>query len=169
MIAKKGNVDVADVHDVIIWGNHSSTQVPDVDKAFVLGKSAKSATPVRKVINDDAFLNGEFIKNVQQRGAAVIAARKLSSAASAARAITDHMRDWWCGSDSNIVSMAVPSDGNPYGVKDGLIFSFPVKCKGGGEYEIVKGLPISPFYQALIKETEKELSEEKEMSREYLP
>jgi len=162
MIAKKAGAAVGDVKDIIIWGNHSSTQVPDIDHATIKG------APARAAVNDDAFVNGEFIKNVQQRGAAVIAARKLSSAASAARAITDHMHDWFCGSDGNIVSMAVSSDGNPYGVKEGLIFSFPVKCLPGGKYEIVKGLKISPFYQKLIKETEKELCEEKDMSKEYL-
>lgn len=154
----KGNVPITEVKKCIIWGNHSGTQVPDVNSALIGDKS------VRSVCNDDAWFDGDFIKTVQQRGAAVIQARGLSSAASAAKAIVDHMHDWILGTPAGtFVSMAVHSTGNPYGMPDGLIFSFPVECEGGN-WKIVPGLPITDYVKGLMEKTSAELLEEKEQA-----
>ncbi|XP_064603972.1 malate dehydrogenase, cytoplasmic-like [Liolophura sinensis] len=151
------------VRNCIIWGNHSSTQFPDVRHAIVNidGKDI----PVPEAVKDDSWLKNEFIKTVQQRGGAVIKARKLSSAMSAAKAICDHMRDWWFGTKGNDwVSMGVPSDGNPYGIPDGLVYSFPVRVKPDHSYEIVSGLPIDDFSREKMDATAKELQEERDMA-----
>jgi len=153
MLAIKAGVPCDKVSGTIIWGNHSSTQYPDVRHAKVDGK------PALEVVNK-AFLESEYISAVQKRGAAIIAARKLSSAASAAKAICDHLRDWATGtSDQPFVSMAVKSDGTHYGIPEGLFYSFPVTCKGG-EWTIVDGLPIDEFSKAKMQTTADELSEE---------
>jgi len=167
-IAYRLKVNVAQVHNVIIWGNHSATQYPDVSHAYVTDYPNKGdKTPVTAAIKDDAWLQGEFIKLVQQRGAAVIKLRKLSSAASAAKAIVDHARDWVLGTpEGEFVSMAVYSDGS-YGIKEGLIYSFPVTSKNG-KYTIVKDLPISDFSRNLLKVTEDELVSEKETAVQFL-
>eukprot|EP00026_Physarum_polycephalum_P006316 Phypoly_transcript_06358.p1 GENE.Phypoly_transcript_06358~~Phypoly_transcript_06358.p1 ORF type:complete len:335 (+),score=50.95 Phypoly_transcript_06358:774-1778(+) len=167
-IANRLKINVSQVHNVIIWGNHSATQYPDVSHAYVTDYPNKGdKTPVHTAIKDDAWLQGDFIKLVQQRGAAVIKLRKLSSAASAAKAIVDHARDWVVGTpEGEFVSMAVYSDGS-YGVKEGLIYSFPVTSKGG-KYTIVKDLPISDFSRNLMKLTEDELVSEKETAVEFL-
>ncbi len=137
-----------------IWGNHSATQYPDLFHAEVKGQNAAA------LVDDQAWLEGEFIPTVQQRGAAIIEARGLSSAASAANAAIDHMRDWALGSpEGDWVSMAIPSDGS-YGVAEGIISSFPVTC-ADGEYAIVQGLDIDDFSQARIDATVTELSEER--------
>jgi len=162
-IALRLNVPSNTVHNTFIWGNHSSTQYPDVNHAYI----GSSSNTVRSAINDDAWLNGEFIKIVQQRGAAIIKARKLSSAGSAAKAIVDHIRDWVHGSGDEIISMAVSSDGNPYGVAEGLIFSFPVRTKGG-KWEIVPGFNIDDFSRKLLDATTTELQEEKTHALEFL-
>src|SRR5678809_698478 len=121
-----------------IWGNHSATQYPDLFNAQVDGQNAA------KLINDQAWVEGTFIPTVQKRGAAIIEARGLSSAASAANAAIDHVRDWVKGSrDGDWVSMGIPSDGS-YGIPEGVMYGYPVTCKGG-KYEIVKGLDISDF------------------------
>lgn len=161
-IAAKLGVSNSSVKNCVIWGNHSSTQYPDVNQA-VVDLNGKSM-PVREAVKDDNWLNNDFIKTVQQRGAAVIKARKLSSAMSAAKAIVDHVRDWWNGvPDGTYVSMAVPSDGS-YNIEEGLIYSFPVRTKPDHTYEIVKGLNINDFSREKMDATEKELSEEKNMA-----
>ena len=152
-LAIRCGVSCDKVSGVIIWGNHSSTQYPDVRHATVDGK------PAREVCTDAAWIEGEYITKVQKRGAAIIEARKLSSAASAAKAICDHMRDWVLGTGDGYVSMAVKSDGSHYGVPEGLFYSMPVKCSGG-EWTVVDGLPIDEFSQGKMTATANELSEE---------
>jgi malate dehydrogenase len=164
-VAKRVKVAVENVHNVVIWGNHSSTQYPDVSAGTVVVNGSKVA--VRDAIKDDTWLQTEFIATVQQRGGAVIKARKLSSAASAANAIVGHMRDWVLGtSGDEFVSMAVPSDGS-YGVPEGIIYSFPVTCSGG-KWKIVKDLPVSEFSRKKMDETAAELLDEKKQAFEFL-
>jgi len=165
-IASRLKVNINQVHDVFIWGNHSSTQYPDVSNGYVTDNKGGKVS-VHDAIKDDAYLHGDFIKTVQQRGAAVIKLRKLSSAASAAKAIVDHVHDWVFGTpEGEAVSMAVYSDGS-YGVKEGVIFSFPVTIKNG-KVSIVQGLPISDFSRQQIKATEEELFSEKEAALQFL-
>uniref|UniRef100_A0A7S4B7V8 Lactate/malate dehydrogenase C-terminal domain-containing protein n=2 Tax=Chrysotila carterae TaxID=13221 RepID=A0A7S4B7V8_CHRCT len=159
MVAINCGVSVSEVAGVCIWGNHSSTQYPDVRHATVAGAKVMEKC-------DKTWLEGDFISTVQKRGAAIIAARKLSSAASAAKAICDHMRDWVLGTDK-VVSMAVDSTGNTYGVPDGLIYSFPVTCKDG-EWTIVNGLPIDDFSRAKMDATAAELVEELELAKMFI-
>ncbi|KAF2356274.1 Malate dehydrogenase type 2 [Trinorchestia longiramus] len=154
-IAARVGVPVAEVKNCIIWGNHSSTQFPDVRHASVNGK------PVYEAVNDDAWIKGDFITTVQKRGGAVIAARKLSSAMSAAKAACDHMASWWNGTpEGSFVSMGVFSDGS-YGTAPGVMFSFPVTIKDG-KWSIVQGLPIDDFAKAKLEATGKELCEERD-------
>lgn len=151
--AKKLGVPTTEVKKMTIWGNHSSTQYPDLFHAEVGGVSAAAK------IDDQAWIEGTFIPTVQQRGAAIIAARGLSSAASAANAAIDHMRDWALGTPKgDWVSMAVPSDGS-YGIPEGLIYGFPVTCENG-RYSIVQGLEIDAFSRAKMDATAAELKEE---------
>lgn len=160
-ISEKLNVQVSDVKNVIIWGNHSSTQYPDVNHATV--KTPSGEKPVRELVGDDAWLIGEFITTVQQRGAAIIKARKLSSALSAASSACDHIRDWVLGTpEGTWVSMGVYSDGS-YNVPAGLIYSFPVTCRNG-EWTIVQGLSIDGFSRKKLDATAEELSEEKALA-----
>ncbi|KAL1802783.1 malate dehydrogenase, cytoplasmic [Daucus carota subsp. sativus] len=160
-ISEKLNVHVSDVKNVIIWGNHSSTQYPDVNHATV--STDKGTKYVRELVNNDHWLNTEFITTVQQRGAAIIKARKLSSALSAASAACDHIRDWVLGTPKGTwVSMGVYSDGS-YGVPPGLIYSFPVTCEKG-EWSIVQGLKIDEFSRAKMDATAEELIEEKALA-----
>jgi malate dehydrogenase len=155
-LAAKAGAPVADVTRMTIWGNHSATQYPDVFHARVAGAPAFDA-----VGNDQAWLEDDFIPTVQQRGAAVIKARGLSSAASAANAAVDHMRDWALGTgEGDWVSMAVPSDGS-YGVPKGLVSGFPVTC-AGGRYEIVQGLDLDEFSRGRIDASVGELSSERD-------
>ncbi len=157
-LAAKTGVPVADVTKMTIWGNHSATQYPDVFHAEVAGK------PGGELV-DQAWLEKEFIPTVQQRGAAIIEARGLSSAASAANAAISHVRDWMLGTpDGDWVSMAITSDGS-YGVAEGLISSFPVTA-GGGQYQIVDGLDIDEFSRGRIDATVDELIEERDAVRE---
>eukprot|EP00644_Phytophthora_capsici_P000771 jgi/Phyca11/505882/fgenesh2_kg.PHYCAscaffold_16_\ len=158
-----------DVNKVIIWGNHSSTQVPDVTYADVKLPGAAKSEPLDKFVTDKDWVENKLVKDVQERGAAIIKARKLSSAMSAAAAIGAHLRDWFNGSkDGEYVSMAICSDGNKYGVPEGLIYSFPVQCSGNGSYEVVNGLPISSRIDAMMKATAQELTEEKADAVEIL-
>ena len=159
-LSAKNGSHSTEVNGLIIWGNHSATQYPDISHATVAGEAASSLV-------DDAWIKEDFIPTVQQRGAAIIKARGLSSAASAANAAIEHMRDWALGSDGNIVSMGIYSDGS-YGVAEGLIYSFPVICSGG-KYVIVQDLEISPFSQNLMDQTEAELSEERDAVANLLP
>jgi malate dehydrogenase len=153
-VAQKTGKPVTSVKKMTIWGNHSATQYPDVFNAEVDGQKAA------KLINDQAWIEGKFIPTVQKRGAAIIEARGLSSAASAANAAIDHVRDWVNGTPSgDWVSMGIASDGS-YAIAEGLMFGYPVTCSGG-RYEIVKGLELNDFAKAKIAATQKELTEER--------
>jgi malate dehydrogenase len=159
-LAAKTGASVNDIRQMTIWGNHSATQYPDIAHCTVAGKPAPSLV-------DAAWVRDDFIPTVQQRGAAIIKARGLSSAASAASAAIDHVRDWALGSAANDwVSMAVPSDGS-YGVAEGIVYSFPVRCKDG-RWEIVQGLDISDFSRERMKLTETELLEERDGVKDLL-
>jgi malate dehydrogenase len=158
-LSRKTGAAVMDITNVTIWGNHSATQYPDIFHAKVAGDSAAEK------INDQAWLESDFIPTVQKRGAAIIEARGASSAASAASAAIDHVHDWVLGTpQGDWVSMAISSDGS-YGVQEGLISSFPVTCSGG-EFKIVQGLEISEFSRARIDASVAELAEEREAVRE---
>lgn len=160
LIARKFNVTVDEVSDVAIWGNHSSTQYPDFTRAQVCGKYILSE------LGGTDIISSKIIPVIQKRGAAVIQSRGASSAMSAAAAIGDHLRSWLIG-DERVVSMAVPSDGS-YGIKEGIWFSFPVRCPGGGTYEIVNGIEIDDFSYHYIEATKDELVAEKDESTSLL-
>jgi len=152
-LAAKTGAHNTDVAKMIIWGNHSSTQYPDIHHATVKGKPALSLV-------DQDWYEKDFIPTVQQRGAAIIKARGASSAASAASAAIDHMRTWALGTaEGDWASMGIPSDGS-YGIAPGVIYGYPVTCKNG-KYEIVQGLEIGEFSRARMDATEKELREER--------
>jgi malate dehydrogenase len=156
-IAAKSGVPVTAVKNVIIWGNHSATQFPDVKHA-VVHKDGKDVNAYSAVA-DDAYLKGDFISMIQKRGAAIIAKRKLSSALSAAKAAVDHMHDWINGTKPGIwVSMAIPSDGS-YDIPAGVMYSFPVMCTDG-DWKIVQGLANDDFAKGKMAATLKELQEE---------
>jgi malate dehydrogenase len=153
-VAQKTGKPVTAVKHMTIWGNHSATQYPDAYNALVGGE------PAAKAIGDNAWIEGTFIPTVQKRGAAIIEARGLSSAASAANAAIDHVRDWVHGTPADDwVSMGIPSDGS-YGIAEGIMFGYPVKC-AGGQYQIVKGLEHNEFARAKIAATQRELTEER--------
>ena len=158
-LAAKAGKHVSDVEGLCIWGNHSATQYPDIHRASVAGEEAMSMV-------DMDWYTGDFIPTVQQRGAAIIEARGASSAASAANAAIDHMRDWALGSDA-VLSMGVYSDGS-YGVAEGLIYSFPVTCSGG-DWRIVQGVEVNAFSQEKMDATETELTEERDAVAHLLP
>lgn len=160
-LAKKAGVGVEAVENVIIWGNHSATQVPDFVNARINGKKATD------VISDRAWLEGEFMETVQKRGAAVIAARGKSSAASAANAILDGVGSLYKKSPRPFSSCIV-SDGNPYGVQEGLIFSFPCEMTSPGKVKIKEGFEWDPFMKEKIAATEKELLEERDAVKHLL-
>jgi len=158
-IAQKLNQPVTTVKKMTIWGNHSATQYPDLFHCEVGGKNAYQA------VNDHAWVEGTFIPTVAKRGAAIIEARGLSSAASAANAAVDHIRSWHLGTaPGDWVSMAIPSDGS-YGVPEGLISSFPCVCKDG-KYSIVQGLDIDDFSRGKIDASNAELAEERQAVRD---
>jgi malate dehydrogenase len=159
-LANKTGKHSTDVQSMIIWGNHSATQYPDIHHCQVAGEEATSLVDQDWVVND-------FIPTVQQRGAAIIKARGLSSAASAANAAIEHMRDWALGTNGQIVSMAIPSDGS-YSIEEGLIYSFPVTCENG-QYSIVQGLEINDFSRGLMDKTAAELTEERDGVADLLP
>ncbi|MEZ4385448.1 MAG: malate dehydrogenase [Nannocystaceae bacterium] len=159
-LAGKTGAKNTDIQKVIIWGNHSSTQYPDIHHTTIAGEPALDQV-------DDAWYKDDFIPTVQKRGAAIIAARGASSAASAASAAIDHMRSWALGTgEGEWVSMAIPSDGS-YGVAPGVIFSYPCTCKDG-TYSIVQGLELGEFSKAKIAATEKELREERDAVADLL-
>jgi len=152
-LAEKTGAHNTDVKNVTIWGNHSATQYPDLHNTTVKGAPAMDQI-------DQAWYEGEFIPKVQQRGAEIIKARGASSAASAASAAIDHMRDWALGTaEGEWVSMGIPSDGS-YGIEEGVIYGYPVTCKDG-HYTIVQGLEINEFSRAKMDATDKELREER--------
>jgi len=152
---------IRDINKMIVWGNHSGTQYPDLDHAEIRGRL------VRDVLPDVNWVENEFIPTVQKRGAAVIETRGLSSAASAANAAISHMHDWMLSSHHNDwVTMSVPSDGS-YGIPEGVIYGFPVVCKNG-HYKIVQGLPISDLGRKHMEDSYRELTEEREHVRQLL-
>ncbi|MCK0536261.1 malate dehydrogenase [Alcanivorax quisquiliarum] len=160
-LAGKVGKTVNDVKKMLIWGNHSSTQYPDLHHATVDGKAAIDLV-------DQSWYEGTYIPEVQQRGAAIIKARGASSAASAASAAVDHMRSWALGTaEGDWVSMGIYSDGS-YGIQEGLIYSFPCTCKNG-DWEIVQGLEINEFSRARMQATEQELAEERDAVQHLLP
>ena len=159
-LAAKTGTHVSQIRNLTIWGNHSSTQYPDVSEVSINDRAATDLV-------DEAWLVDDFIPTVQQRGAAIIAARGASSAASAASAAIDHMRDWALGTPGDDwVSMAVPADGS-YGIEPGVIYSYPCRCNQG-RYEIVQGLDISDFSRERMDATDTELREERAAVEELL-
>ena len=159
-LAAKTGVAVTDVRKVMIWGNHSTTQYPDLSQAEVRGVSALAGL-------ERAWYENEYIPRVAKRGAEIIDARGASSAASAANAALEHMRDWVAGTPAgDWTSMAVPSDGS-YGIEKGLMYSFPVRCEGG-DYAIVQGLSVDDFSRQRMTLTENELKEERDAIRKLV-
>ena len=155
-LARKAGVAVSDISNMTVWGNHSTTQYPDIFHAKVKGENAAEA------VNDQEWLESDFIPTVSKRGAAIIEARGASSAASAANAAIDHVHDWVLGTpDGDWVSMAIPSEGNPYDVTEGIISSFPVTTSGG-EISIVEGLEIDAFSRERIDASAAELAGERD-------
>jgi malate dehydrogenase len=159
-LAEKTGAHTTEIKKVTIWGNHSSTQYPDLHETTVKGKAALEQV-------DQSWYADTFIPTVQQRGAAIIKARGASSAASAASAAIDHMRDWHLGTAAdNFISMAVPSDGS-YGIKEGVVYSYPVTC-ANGDYKVVQGLAIDDFSRQRMDATDKELREERDGVKELI-
>src|SRR5690606_11230821 len=152
--AQKSGKAVKDIEKLVVWGNHSPTMYPDIRFATVGGEG------LEKLINDDAWNKDTFIPTVGKRGAAIIEARGLSSAASAANAAIDHVRDWVLGSNGKWVTMGVPSDGS-YGIPEGIIYGVPVITENG-EYTVVKDLEINAFSRERMDFTLKELLEERD-------
>jgi malate dehydrogenase len=160
-LAQKTHTSINDITNLLIWGNHSATQFPDIHNALVNGKPAMDMI-------DQAWYENDFIPTVQKRGAAIIDARGASSAASAANAAIDHMRTWVTGTtEGNWTSMGVHSDGS-YGIQKGLVYSFPCICKNG-DWEIVQGLEINDFSRSKMAATEQELAEERDAVAHLLP
>ncbi len=160
-VAQKIGKPVSSLKKLHVWGNHSSTQYPDVFSAEADGQK------VWPMINDQDWLEKTFIPVIQQRGAAIIAARGLSSAASAANAAIDHVRDWVFGTrDGDWISMGIASDGS-YGIPEGVMYGYPVTCKGG-KFDIVKGIDVSEFSRGRMQATLKELQEERDAIKHLL-
>jgi len=157
-LADKLNVKIGDISRFIIWGNHSATQYPDISHVQIRNK--QGGLTWGKELIDEKWYKETFIPTVQQRGAAVIAARGASSAASAANAAIDHVRNWALGTGGSWTSFSVPSNGE-YGVDKGIWFSYPVICPPG-DYQIVQDVPISPFSQERMETTRKELLSERD-------
>jgi malate dehydrogenase len=158
-LAKKVGAPVTDISEMGVWGNHSPTMYPDLFNAKVKGEIAA------EVVNDQEWIENDFLPTVGKRGAAIIDARGASSAASAASAAIDHMHDWVLGSDG-WVSMAIPSTGD-YGIEEGIICSFPVTCSGG-DYEVVQGVELTDFSRAKIQASVDELKEEREAVKDLI-
>mmetsp|Transcript_9470 Transcript_9470/g.10977 ORF Transcript_9470/g.10977 Transcript_9470/m.10977 type:complete len:344 (+) Transcript_9470:85-1116(+) len=163
-IAQRTGRPVSEVKNCIIWGNHSSTQYPDINHASVT-RADGIVVPVRSAVNDDEWIEGEFVKTVQQRGAYIIQKRKLSSSLSAANAVCDHIRNWLLGTaPGEWVSMGViTEDTNEYGIPSSICYSFPVTCQDG-QWKIVADLPIDKRSRELMDATTKELQEEKQLA-----
>jgi len=160
-LATRTGKPVSAIEKMVVWGNHSPTMYPDIRFATVEGKGAKG------LVNDDAWYKGTYISTVGKRGAAIIDARGASSAASAANAAIDHMRDWALGSNGQWVTMGIPSDGS-YGIPEEILYGFPVTC-ANGQYTMVKGLEIDPFSREKMDATLKELMEERDGVKHLLP
>jgi malate dehydrogenase len=162
-LAAKAGVNVGAIRNLAVWGNHSSTMYPDFENVMISGE------PLNSVISDRPWLEGEFIQTVQKRGAAIIAARGKSSAASAAAACIDHVKNFMTPTPKGEwFSAAVPSDGNAYGIPAGLLFSFPVRADGAGGYEIVRDLELTDFAKQKIALTTKELEDERLVVKDLL-
>ncbi|MBP6217369.1 MAG: malate dehydrogenase [Oligoflexales bacterium] len=162
-LAKKSNVELSQVRRLAVWGNHSSTMYPDFENALISKKPAES------VINNRSWLENDFLKTVQQRGAEIIKARGKSSAASASEACVAHIRNLIQKTpEGDFFSCAVPSDGKSYGIPKGLIFSFPLRSNGTGDYEIVPNISLSPFAKSKIEITTQELLAEREIVKDML-
>jgi malate dehydrogenase len=159
-LAAKTGKPVGSIEKMIVWGNHSPTMYPDYRFATIGGQ------PAPKVVNDEPWFRNVFIPTVGKRGAAIIEARGLSSAASAANAAIDHVRDWLLGTNGKWVTMGIPSDGS-YGIPEGVIYGFPVTCSAGG-YQMVKGLEIDEFSRSRMDATLKELEEERDAIKHLL-
>ena len=158
-LATKTSKLVTSIKKIIVWGNHSATQYPDLYHAEVAGIKATNLV-------DNSWIENDFIPTVQKRGAAIIDARGLSSAASAANAAIDHIRDWVLGTKGELVTMGIPSDGS-YGIPEGVIYGFPVICHGG-KYKIVQGLEINEFSRTRMDATYQELLEERDAVKHLL-
>lgn len=159
-LAEKTGSHANDIEQMVVWGNHSATQYPDISYATVKGEAAKGMV-------DDAWNVDTFIPVVQQRGAAIIKARGASSAASAASAAVDHMRSWALGTEGKWVSMGVYSAGNPYGIDEDIIYAFPITTENG-EWKIVEGLEVSDFSRERMQQTEDELTGERDAIKHLL-
>jgi len=159
-LASRTGRPVADIEKMVVWGNHSPTMYPDIRFATIGGQ------PAPQLVNDEAWYRETYIPKVGKRGAAIIEARGVSSAASAASAAVDHMRDWVLGTNGKWVSMGVPSDGS-YGIPAEVVYGFPATC-AGGRYELVQGLPIDDFSRAKMDATLKELLEERDAVKSVL-
>eukprot|EP00354_Favella_ehrenbergii_P001789 CAMPEP_0170466296 /NCGR_PEP_ID=MMETSP0123-20130129/10309_1 /TAXON_ID=182087 /ORGANISM="Favella ehrenbergii, Strain Fehren 1" /LENGTH=351 /DNA_ID=CAMNT_0010732389 /DNA_START=39 /DNA_END=1094 /DNA_ORIENTATION=+ len=158
-LAERTGCQVEEVQNVTIWGNHSATQYPDTFHATIRGR------PARQVVNDDAWLDGPFLSKVQKRGAEIISVMGKSSAASAAAAACDHVHDLWYGTvGNNWCNMGVISDGNQYGIPEGIMYSFPLQIATGGQWQVVNGLAINDFSRGKMDKTAKELLEERKMA-----
>jgi malate dehydrogenase len=159
--AQKVGKPVVAARKMTVWGNHSATQYPDIFQAEIEGKK------IWPMINDQAWLEKTFIPTIQKRGAAIIDARGLSSAASAANAAIHHIRDWVSGTrEGDWVSMGVPADGS-YGIAEGVLYGYPCVCRNG-QYQIVRGIEVSEFSRAAMQATLKELHEERDSIRHLL-
>jgi len=152
-LAAKANIAVADIEKLVVWGNHSPTMYPDYRFANVAGKS------IKEMINDEEWNKTVFLPTVGKRGGAIIEARGLSSAASAANAAIDHIHDWHVGTNGKWVTMGIPSDGS-YGIPEGIIYGVPVTCENG-EYQLIQGLEIDAYSRERMDFTLNELLEEK--------
>jgi len=158
IIAERTKAPVESIKNIFIWGNHSASQYPDTFHATIGDKT------LREVVNDDAYLQKDYISKVAKRGAEIISVLGKSSAASAAAAACDHVHDWWYGTKpGQYVSMAVSSDKNTYGVPEGIVYSFPVEIQNG-QYRVVDGIAINDFSRAKMDKTGKELIDERKMA-----
>ena len=160
-LSKKTGKPVDAIEKLTVWGNHSPTMYPDIRFASAGG------TSIKDLVKDDAWLKGDFISTVGQRGKAIIDASGISSVPSAANAALDHMRDWWQGTGSKWTTMGVPSNGE-YGIPEDVIYGFPTICSGGGKYEIIKNLEIDEFSKGKMQATLKELEEERDAVKSML-
>jgi len=168
ILSNKLQTNPSFIHNVIIWGNHSSTQYVDVDNAIIIDDMRGNSRALKAVLDDDVWVDHTLESCVQYRGIEVIKARNKNSAASVARAINDHMRNWLFGTaDGEFVSMSVASDG-AYGIENGLFFSFPVHCSKNGNYSILKGLHLSEGAKKQMVISQDELVQEKQIAFQFL-
>ena len=162
LLANISKATVADIKNILIWGNHSSTMYPDVNHGSIGNKS------VRDLIQNETYLNDEFIRKVQNRGAEIIQKKKSSSVFSAAHAAKDHLKDWYCGTKSGeFVSMGVVSAGE-YNIPKGIVFSFPVQCESGFGYKVIENLKFDEFSKLKIEQSLEELVSEKEDAKDFI-